>query len=421
MGVAREFGPWALNAREFRRAGLNPRVWLARRVNQSATDAVGGAVIFSVNVADPSPLDAAALSPGGADPLSSSDPSLRRRGPFPTIPPSVGADPSPPFRRPSARTPPHHSAVRRRGPPPFYGLSPPFRHPSVRTPALLWTLPTIPPSVGANALSFTDPPPFSLPRTPPYHSVARRRGPPLSIGADPLSLLPRSFPTIPPSVGADPLSSTDPLSLLRRGPLPTIPPSVGADPLSLLPRSLPTIPSSGRCGPPLFHGPSLYCRGPLPTIPSSGRRGPPLSSTDPLSLLRRGPLPTIPLSVGADPLSPLPRPPPHHSVVRAARTPSGHRRGPRVREFCCASLGGARVGGASGKLGSKWCLRRNSFAVQLRGWWNDGLQNLKSIGQGVREFCCASLGGARVGGASGKLRSKRCLRRNSFAVQLRGW
>ncbi|KAL3120019.1 hypothetical protein niasHT_004035 [Heterodera trifolii] len=108
MGVAREFGPWALNAREFRRAGLNPRVWLARRVNQSATDAVGGAVIFSVNVADPSPLDAAALSPGGADPLSSTDllfslsrGPLRRRGP----PLSTAAAPSPPFRRPGGADP----------------------------------------------------------------------------------------------------------------------------------------------------------------------------------------------------------------------------------------------------------------------------------------------------------------------------
>ncbi|KAL3107423.1 hypothetical protein niasHT_014140 [Heterodera trifolii] len=191
MGVAREFGPWALNAREFRRAGLNPRVWLARRVNQSATDAVGGAVIFSVNVADPSPLDAAALSLGSADPLSSSDPSLRRRGPFPTIPPSVGADPSPPFRRPSARTPsllwtlptippsvgadplpsmdsPHHSAVRRRERPLFHGPPPPLFH--CRGP-----LPTIPSPVDADPLSPSARTP-SLPRTPPHYSVVSRHG-----------------------------------------------------------------------------------------------------------------------------------------------------------------------------------------------------------------------------------------------------
>ncbi|KAL3116795.1 hypothetical protein niasHT_004030 [Heterodera trifolii] len=159
MGVAREFVPWALNAREFRRAGLNPRVWLARRVNQSATDAVGGAVIFSVNVADPSPLDAAALSPGGADPLSSTDPlsplprtpphhsAVRRRGPpLPRTSLSFGADPL----SSAVRTPPHHSVDRPRGRPLFHG-----------------------------------PPPFPLPRTPPHHSVVRRRGPPLSIGADP--------------------------------------------------------------------------------------------------------------------------------------------------------------------------------------------------------------------------------------------
>ncbi|KAL3108900.1 hypothetical protein niasHT_011450 [Heterodera trifolii] len=207
MGVAREFGQWALNAREFRRAGLNPRVWLARRVNQSATDAVGGAVIFSVNVADPSPLDAAALSPGGADPLSSTDPlfslsrgPLRRRGP-------------PLF---TAAVLSHHSVVR-----------------AVRTPSLPRTL-------------------SLLPRPPPYHSVVRAARTP---------------------------------SLHRRGPH-------------------------------LFHGP-------LPTIQSSVATDPPLSTA--------------------------------------------------AREFCCASLGGARGGGASGKLGSKSCLRQNTFAVKLRGWWNDGL------------------------------------------------
>ncbi|KAL3072084.1 hypothetical protein niasHT_006419 [Heterodera trifolii] len=222
MGVAREFGPWALNAREFRRAGLNPRVWLARRVNQSATDAVGGAVIFSVNVADPSPLDAAALSLGSADPLSSSDPSLRRRGPFPTIPPSVGADPSPPFRRPSARTP-----------------------------SLLWTLPTIPPSVGADPRPSMD---------SPHHSAVRRRERPLFHGPPPF------------------FTAADPSLPFRR-------PST-------------RTPSLHRRGPHLFHGP-------LPTIQSSVATDPPLSTA--------------------------------------------------AREFCCASLGGARGGGASGKLRSKWC------------------------------------------------------------------
>ncbi|KAL3108904.1 hypothetical protein niasHT_011454 [Heterodera trifolii] len=41
-------GSWGLNAREFRRAGLNPRWWCARRVNQSATDGMGGVVLFCV-------------------------------------------------------------------------------------------------------------------------------------------------------------------------------------------------------------------------------------------------------------------------------------------------------------------------------------------------------------------------------------
>ncbi|KAL3068743.1 hypothetical protein niasHT_024357 [Heterodera trifolii] len=145
MGVAREFGPWALNAREFRRAGLNPRVWLARRVNQSATDAVGGAVIFSVNVADPSPLDAAALSPGGADPLSSTDPlfslsrgPLRRRGP-PLFTAAVLSHHSV-----VRAAPPHHSAVRRRGPPLSTAAapSPPFRRPGGADP--LWPSPRTP-------------------------------------------------------------------------------------------------------------------------------------------------------------------------------------------------------------------------------------------------------------------------------------
>ncbi|KAL3109924.1 hypothetical protein niasHT_016542 [Heterodera trifolii] len=128
MGVAREFGPWALNAREFRRAGLNPRVWLARRVNQSATDAVGGAVIFSVKRRGPLAAGRPALSPGSADPLSSTDPLF-----------------SPP------RTLPRRSAVGAAWTPPFYGPSPPFCRPSARTPSL------------------------------------RRRGPPIAIAADPLS------------------------------------------------------------------------------------------------------------------------------------------------------------------------------------------------------------------------------------------
>ncbi|KAL3121668.1 hypothetical protein niasHT_006174 [Heterodera trifolii] len=176
MGVARDFGPWGLNAREFRRAGLNPRWWLARRVNQSATDGMGGVVIFRV----------------------------KRRGPLPA------------------------------------GRPPPFRG-AARTP--------------------------SLPRTPSL----RRRGPPPSVGADPLSLCRGPLPTILPSVGAD-----APLI-----PLPRPPPhhSVSAARTFSLPRTL-----------------SLYCRGPLPTIPSSV--GAALPRTP--SLWRRGP----PLAIAADPLSP---------------------------------------------------------------------------------------------------------------------
>ncbi|KAL3118270.1 hypothetical protein niasHT_000985 [Heterodera trifolii] len=227
MGVARDFGPWGLNAREFRRAGLNPRVWLARRVNQSATDGMGGVAIFCVNVADPSPLF---RRPGGADPLSSTDPlppsartpSLRRRGP----PPSVGTDPL---------------SLLRRGP-----------------------LPTILSSVGADLLS-------PLPRPPPHHSVVRAVRTPS---------LPRT--------------------------------------LSLLPRPPPyhSVVRAART-PPLFHGP------PLPTAP---------------------------------------RPPPHHSVVRAARTPSGHRRGPRVREFCC------RENSAQNSARGEILLRRSAW-----GRWDECL------------------------------------------------
>ncbi|KAL3107552.1 hypothetical protein niasHT_004004 [Heterodera trifolii] len=183
MGVAREFGPWALNAREFRRAGLNPRVWLARRVNQSATDAVGGAVIFSVNVADPSPL---VHRPGGADPLSHGPPLFTVAGPSPTArtPSLYCRGPFPPFRRPGGADPlsstdplstaaapfPNIPSSGRRGPPslprtpsPYCaaGPSPPFRCPSARTPSLhcRGPIPTIPSS--------------------------GRRGPPLAIAADP--------------------------------------------------------------------------------------------------------------------------------------------------------------------------------------------------------------------------------------------
>ncbi|KAL3095534.1 hypothetical protein niasHT_024360 [Heterodera trifolii] len=227
MGVAREFGPWALNAREFRRAGLNPRVWLARRVNQSATDAVGGAVIFSVNVADPSPLDAAALSPGGADPLSSTDPlfslsrgPLRRRGP-------------PLF---TAAVLSHHSAVSRRGPPLFHG-----------------------------------PPLPTAPRAPPHHSAVSRRGPPLFTAAVP------SHHSVVRAVRTPSLPRT--LSLLPRPP-----PYHSVVRAARTPPSLPRTPSpycaAGPSPPfrcPSARTPSLHCRGPLPTIPSSGRRGPPLA------------------------------------------------------------------------------------------------------------------------------------------------
>ncbi|KAL3107554.1 hypothetical protein niasHT_017985 [Heterodera trifolii] len=225
MGVAREFGPWALNAREFRRAGLNPRVWLARRVNQSATDAVGEAVIFSVNVADPSPLDAAALSPGGADPLSSTDPlfslsrgPLRRRGP-PLFTAAVLSHHSAVSRRgpplfhgpplPTApRAPPHHSAVSRRGPPLFTAAVPSHHSVvrAVRTPSLPRTLSLLPRPPPYNSVVraartpplFHGPPLPTAPRAPPHHSAVRRRGPPLSTAAAP------SPPFRRPG-GADPL------------------------------------------------------------------------------------------------------------------------------------------------------------------------------------------------------------------------
>ncbi|KAL3092131.1 hypothetical protein niasHT_021266 [Heterodera trifolii] len=102
---------------------------------------------------------------------------------------------------------------------------------------------------------------------------------------------------------ADPLSSTDPLSPSARTPS--------------LPRT-----------------PSLYCRGPLPTIlPSVGADPPlsplprppphhsvsvgadPLSSTNPSPYCAAGPSPPFRRQSSRTPsLSPLPRPPPHHSV-----------------------------------------------------------------------------------------------------------
>ncbi|KAL3120257.1 hypothetical protein niasHT_008884 [Heterodera trifolii] len=183
---------------------------------------------------------------------------------------------------------------------------------------------------GADPLSSADPL-FPLPRV-----SLRRRGPPLP-----------TAPRAPPSSFCRPSARTP--SLYCRGAL-----SDGADPLSLLRRGpLPTIPSSVRADPPLFHGPlSLHCRGAL----SDG--------ADPLSLLRRGPLRTIPSSVRADPLSstdpslftaagpsPTARTPSPYCAAGpsppfrrpSARTPSLHRCGPPLstaaREFCCASLG----------------------------------------------------------------------------------
>ncbi|KAL3108246.1 hypothetical protein niasHT_000001 [Heterodera trifolii] len=147
MGVAQDFGLLVLNAREFRRAGLNPRVWLARRVNQSAIR-------------------------------------LRRRGPSLFHGPSLftAADPSPPFRRPSARTPslPRTPSFHRRG-------------------AL---------SDGADPLSL-------LPRTPPHHSVVRRRGPSLFHGPSLFTAADPSPPFCRPS--ARTLSLPRTLSLYCRG------------------------------------------------------------------------------------------------------------------------------------------------------------------------------------------------------------
>ncbi|KAL3095774.1 hypothetical protein niasHT_024070 [Heterodera trifolii] len=208
MGVARDFGPLGLNAREFRRAGLNPRWWLGRRVNQSATDAVGGVVLFCV----------------------------KRRGPLPA------------------------------------GRPPPFRG-AARTPFLPRTL-------------------YLRRREPSL----RRRGPPLFRGS---SLATAVDPSPPFRLrGADPLSSTDPLSLLQRPP--PYHSVVRAARTPSLPRTL-----------------SRYCSGPLPTIPSSGRRGPPLfhgpslfTAADPSPPFRR-PSARTP-SLPRTPLSPVPRIPSRH-------------------------------------------------------------------------------------------------------------
>ncbi|KAL3079524.1 hypothetical protein niasHT_037894 [Heterodera trifolii] len=219
-------------------------------------------------------------------------------------------------------------------------------------------------------------------RTPPRgspHALSRGSADPLS-STDPLSLSPRAFsptartpslprillllPWTPPhhSVSAArTLSLPRTLSLYCCGPLPTIP-SPSARTLSL-PRTLSlyccgplsTIPSPSARTLSLPRTLSLYCCGPLPTIPSSDGADPPLSPLPrppphhsvsaartfslprTLSLYCRGPLPTIPSSVGADPLSST------DPISLAARTPSGHRRGPPLT------------------------------AVQLRGWWDDGL------------------------------------------------
>ncbi|KAL3113600.1 hypothetical protein niasHT_002206 [Heterodera trifolii] len=112
---------------------------------------LAGPCYLALNSAAPSPLDAAALSPGSADPLSSTDPSLRRRGP----PLSTAAAPSLPFRRPGGADPLSSTdplSLLRRGP-----------------------LPTIPLSVGAEPLNFNGADPLtSTTRTPSL----RQRGPP---------------------------------------------------------------------------------------------------------------------------------------------------------------------------------------------------------------------------------------------------
>ncbi|KAL3074714.1 hypothetical protein niasHT_037579 [Heterodera trifolii] len=260
MGVARDFGPWALNAREFRRAGLNPRVWLGRRVNQSATDAVGGVAIFCVKRRDPLPAGRPRHFAGHRGPIPAGRPRhfAGQRGPplFHGPPLSGGSDPSPNI--PSARTP----SLYCRGPPlPTAPRPVPIIPSSVGADPLSPPPRTLshhsrgpPPSVGADPLSSTVPL-SPVARTPPHHSAVRRCGSPLFHGP-------------PPSIGADPLSSTDPSPPFRR-------PSV-------------RIPSCHRRGPP-----SLYCRGPLPTIPSSVGADP-ISPKDP------------PLASSADPFSPLP-------------------------------------------------------------------------------------------------------------------
>ncbi|KAL3114352.1 hypothetical protein niasHT_011753 [Heterodera trifolii] len=58
MGVAREFGPWALNAREFRRAGLNPRVCWPDALTSRPPMQLAGPCYLALNSADPSPLGA---------------------------------------------------------------------------------------------------------------------------------------------------------------------------------------------------------------------------------------------------------------------------------------------------------------------------------------------------------------------------
>ncbi|KAL3076587.1 hypothetical protein niasHT_038992 [Heterodera trifolii] len=199
MGVARDFGVWGLNAREFRRAGLNPRVWLTGRVNQSATDGMGGVAIFCIKWRGPLPAACPCPFAGQRGPPLFHGPLLSTAADHSTVLPSVCADSLyllprtlPTFGRQSARTP----SLNCRGP-----------------------LPTIPSSIGAAP---------SLLRTSPHHSVIvgadplspsprtpflRRRGSPLAINANPLSpaartlRIPSRHHREPPLAGgADPLS-----------------------------------------------------------------------------------------------------------------------------------------------------------------------------------------------------------------------
>ncbi|KAL3073348.1 hypothetical protein niasHT_038705 [Heterodera trifolii] len=137
MGVARDFVLLGLNAREFRRAGLNPRWWLGRRVNQSATDAVGGVAIFCVKRRDPLPAGCPRPFAGQrgpplirGPPISTAagpsptawTPSLHCRDPSSTIPPSVAAGihrrgPPPSVAADPLSLSPRTSSLRRRGPP----------------------------------------------------------------------------------------------------------------------------------------------------------------------------------------------------------------------------------------------------------------------------------------------------------------